>query len=292
MISLIALFRGWFSRWRARRLLRQRLPRGLPLAALPLPARPPREFWTLAPRLQLPALPPPILPLDVLRPARFHLDAELRLPPEIDPPRLAADAPPPAKMRRVRPRTPLARAPLHRLRPRNFRMIPGTYQIASDDGGALEPRFPRDRWVHEGLRRERIDPRWMARGRIGFLGPMQSEWFVMWWDQSARRRPGARDPADYRVPEEISDALLECKEQMLIRRDVIKDETGPQKGRLERNQVPVSMAELEPENFDDMLPPKPEWIEIARMPGPTPREPGFREVYLQWRTLLRALDDR
>src|SRR5205814_1357254 len=69
--------------------------------------------------LRLSALPPPPAHLDVVQPRKLRLDDDLRLPPEIDPPAVPSA---PERPLPVRPRTPLARAPLHRLKPRNFRL--------------------------------------------------------------------------------------------------------------------------------------------------------------------------
>src|SRR5204862_184193 len=80
---------------------------------------PPGEYWTLplvghrpSRLLRLSALPPPPAHLDVVQPRKLRLDDDLRLPPEIDPPAVPSA---PERPLPVRPRTPLARAPLHRL---------------------------------------------------------------------------------------------------------------------------------------------------------------------------------
>src|SRR5207245_3168883 len=79
--------------------------------------------------LRLSALPPPPAHLEVVQPRKFRLDAGFRVPPEVEPPTVP---PTPAEPLQIRPRTPLARAPLHRLEPRNFRLDPRTHAPANE----------------------------------------------------------------------------------------------------------------------------------------------------------------
>src|SRR5207247_1488909 len=97
-------------------------------------------------------------------------------PTEVDPLRIATDAPPPAKERRVRPRTPIARAPVARLKPRNFRMDPRTGVPANEGILPLETRDTTGVWINPAMRREKVDLPWMAVERNRFLGPLQYEW--------------------------------------------------------------------------------------------------------------------
>ena len=243
-------------------------------------------------RLELPPfLETRVRDLGQVRPAHFRLDGEMRLPPEIDPPALAADKPPPAPPRRVRPRTPLMRAPLHRLRPRHFRLDPRSGAPANEGILPLDRREVTWGFIHPDLRREKIDLPWMARHRIRFLGPLQAEWFMMWWDQSAHRRPGAKEPRDYELERELSWALEECKEQMLIRRDVPKDENAPAEQPFSALDVGPTMALFENEPLTELIPEK-EGVEKAPMLEPLPFDRGLREAYLQWRTLMDALEER
>jgi hypothetical protein len=275
----------------------------LRLAALPAPPRklevvrelPLRALGTL---VRLPALlrlvPPletPVRDLGIARPSRFRLDADLRLPTEVDPLRIAPDAPPPARPRRVRPRTPLARAPLDRLRPRSFRIDPRTLAPANEGIVPLKTRDPSYRWVVPGFRERFLDPRWMARESILFLGPMQGEWFSMWWDLYLDRRPGAKDPYPYDLSPELDAALEEVKEQMLIRRDVKKDETELEVPELFYLEVghPIRAHEREP--LSGLVPQK-EWVEKAELLAPPELDRAAREAYLQWRTLMGALEER
>ena len=275
----------------------------LRLAALPPPFQRidgvrPHGLRLLLPRLRLPALlafAPPlesrVRDLGVAQPRKLRLDAELRLPVEVDPLRIAVDAPPPLPDRRVRPRTPLARAPLHRLRIRNFRLDPRTGQPANEGIVPLATRDTTFRWVLPAFRREKVDLPWMAGERIPFLGPLQYEWFLRWWDASQARRPGAKDPYPYDLAQELAFALESVKEQMLIRRDVKKDEMPPEEQEFYFIEVGQPMAALDTPPIDELVP-QPEWVKRASMLEPPPLDQAVREAYLQWRTLVDALEER
>ena len=281
----------------------QRPSRLLRLAALPPPFRRidavrPHAPHLLQPRLRLPALlefAPPlesrVVDLGVARPRKLRLDAELRLPVEVDPLRLSSDAPPPARERRVRPRTPLARAPVHRLQIRNFRLDPRTGHPANEDIVPLETRDTTLRWVLPAFRREKVDLPWMATERIPFLGPLQYEWFLMWWDASQSRRPGAKEPYPYLLAPELSFALDAVKEQMLIRRDVKKDETPPEEQEFYLIEVGHPISALDTPPIDELVP-EMQWVARASMLEPPPLDRAVREAYLQWRTLVDALEER
>lgn len=240
-------------------------------------------------------VPPPatrVRDLGIARPALLRLDADLRLPPEVDPLRLAADAPSPAPARRVRPRAPLARAPVWRLRPRHFRLDPRTHQPGNEGIVPLERRDTSYRWVVPAFRRQYLDPPWMIRDHIAFLAPVTAEWFSMWWFQEFDRKPGAKDPHEQEQPEEIYWAMEHLKEQMLIRRDVKKDEEPPPEQKLAATSVGNPIATIEQVPLSALIP-ETEWIEIARPHLPPPTLPSAaREAYLQWRTLVDALDEK
>ena len=340
--SLVGVFRRFFGRRAARRLLAQNLPRGLPdrplLPALPEPRlpddAPALEFWTIAigrrksARLfRVVALPAPPKRLDVLReltprplapplrlperleipaplesaladlgaarPRSLRLDDELRLPVEVDPLKLPADKAP-TRTRRVRPRTPLGRAPINfRLRPRHFRLEENSLRPANEGIVPLEMRDTTYRWIPAAFRRRFLELHWMAQQRISFLGPLQYEWFQMWWDGQKREQPGAKEPHDYRRAEDLDWALEQVKEQMLIRRDVEKDESPPKGERmrtLDMGGLPIRAHERKPPS--SFMPEK-EWIEPAPLPLPPPTvAPAAQEAYLQWRTLVDALEER
>jgi hypothetical protein len=314
--ALVLAVHRFRSRRAAQELIAARLPRGLldvprmQLLSLRVPpepatdgARAADEFRALplgaqvirgqAPGLlfRLAALPPAPLELGIARPRNFRLDAELRLPIENNPIPIAFDAPPPARPRRVRPRTPLARAPLSHLRPRSLRLDPRTLASANEGILPLHRRELVWGWVRPDFRREIVDVQWMAAGRISFLDPQPVEWFTIWWFENDRRRPGGREATFYELPRELGWALDECKEQMLIRRDVKKDETELEPARFKLEEVGVSMAEVEQVPLTALIPDKP-WIEPAGMLDPLPFDARAREAYLQWRTLLSSLEER
>jgi hypothetical protein len=213
------------------------------------------------------------------------------MPVERDPLRVASDAPPPAKDRRVRPRTPLSRAPLHRLRARNFRVDPRTGQPANEGIVPVERRDTTYRWVLPAFRCEKVDLHWMAHERIKFLGPLQYEWFLMWWDAHEQRRPGAKEPYEYVLEPELDWALETVKEQMLIRRDVKKDENPPEEQQFYVVEMGHPIAALDTPPLPDLLP-KTEWVRRAAALEPPPLDRAAREAYLQWRTLVDALEER
>ena len=266
--------------------------RDLAIAWRPPAPRLPARLARAAGRPLAAPLAPVLRDLGVARPALFRLDDELRLPVERDPLRIAPDAPPLAQRRALRPRTPLARAPLDRYDPRAFRIDPRTLSPANENAAGLKEPYPGLWWVNPRLRREKVDLPWMARRRIAFLGPLHYEWFVLWWDQNERRSPGARDGLETRQPAEVFWALEECKEQMLIRRDVGKDENAPPLQEFFIIEQGVAMLAYEPEDLGSLIPEK-QWVEISKPVPPPPlwdRPP--REVYLQWRTLMDGLAER
>lgn len=298
--ALLAAIRRYFSRRAARRLLAQRLPRGVQEERLALPAPPreppPGEFWTApagarepARLFRLAALPPPRPRLDVVRPRKLRLDAEFRPPPGIEPRRALEPRP-----LRLRPRTPLPRAPLHRLDARKFRLDPRTQAPANQGIVPLGPKDPSYRWLSPEFRRRYLDLPWMARERIRFLGPMHAEWFVMWWEQAVEESLGPRAPKEWERPDEVDWAMDNCKEQMLIRRDVVKDEQGPPQGELSAPELGHPLVAWDPAPLPEVVPAK-EWVEVAdpqALAPPFSTLRGPREAYLRWRTLMDSLQER
>jgi|GEM_PF-1942925 len=270
---------------------RPELPRLLQLAPRRSLLEPPMSAVRPT-RLRLPGLPLDRAQRDlgVARPDRFRLDQAFTLPPERDP--ALTDRRPPTPERRVQPRTPLARAPLSRYRPRAFRLDPQTSQPANEGIIPLERNSPEYRWIPPAFRALYLDPRWMQQNRFAFFGPLQSEWFVRWWDEHARKPPGARPAVDYVQPEELHWLMEVCKEQMLIRRDVKKDEQPPQEQEFFFVEEGVHILQAEPPDLASLAP-QIDWVEPAR-PVPTvdlDAKP-VQEVYVQWRTLLGALEER
>jgi len=274
--ALLEALRRFFSRLRVRRLIARQLPRGLGEVRLVLPREapaaepPPGEFWTppLAGRnpsrlLRLSALPPPPAHLEVVQPRKLRLDAEFRVAPEVEPPTVPRA---PAEPLRIRPRTPLARAPLHRLEPRNFRLDPRTHAPANETI-VPAPGDPAYRWI--------------------------SPEFLMWWDQTVKESLGPGEPDAWERPDEVDWALDECKEQMLIRRDVVKDEQPPAEQEMSAPQMEHPLVAWDPVPLPQLVPQK-EWVQAAdpRTLAPRPsHERQSREAYLQWRTLMNALEE-
>jgi hypothetical protein len=303
LTALFAWIRALLGRRRARRLLAQRLPRGL-LAptlrpALRAPTDPaPGEYETVllgaqivrgaAPRrlLRLAALPPLLPEFSGVRPDRFRLDGDLRLPHERGAARTAADLPPPAPTRAPpRPRTPLARAPISRVDPRAFRLD------ANQEGIPLEAAGIEHVWLHPVLRRAVVEPRWMASRRPFGVAPLAAEWFAWWWSQHKAARQGGASPKLRRPPARLAEWMEEVKEQMLIRRDVAKDEAPPDPARYKRNQAPRPIAAHQSPQVSQLVPAK------AWAGGPLPRRfaPAASlqssDAYFEWRTLMDALAD-
>jgi hypothetical protein len=85
-----------------------------------------------------------------------------------------------------------------------------------------------------------------------------------------------------------------CKEQMLIRRDVAKDEEAPAEQELSAPEIGHPLVAWDPVPLPQMVPAK-EWVEIADpralLPAPAP-ERAARESYLEWRTLIESLQER
>jgi hypothetical protein len=304
---LVRWIARWFGRRRARRLLASGLPRGIDAPRLRGAVRVPRPadgFTTVQvgaqvvrgepPRtlLRLPALPPPPRDLGKARPDRFRLDEDLRVPPERDAARTAADAPPPVRERTpARPREPLPRAPLSRFDARAFRLERGSLAPANERILPLERPAVDHRWLNPSLKREKVDLPWMARNRLDGLAPRAVEWFVMWWDGTARRPAGAQDPTPWPVPDDLSWLMDKVKEQMLIRRDVVKHEQAPLDGAFLLTQSGPYIKSHEPPPVAELLPDK-EWVKTFAMPRTAPvGDSPAGEAYAQWRSLVDLLGD-
>ncbi len=245
--ALLCWLRRALSRLAARRLLAQRLPRGLREQRLALRAGPreppPGEFWTAGRR------PAPLLRLRALRPA----------------------------------------VPLAVLDPGRFRLDPATCEPANERILRLEGQAPAP--VLPALRRRLLDLPWMARNRVGFLGPTQAEWFAMWWQQSVGAVLGPGEPDEWERPDEVDWAIAECREQMLIRRDVVKDEQPPQAAEPTIPEIGHPVLAWTPSPLPDAVPEK-EWVEPAdprALAPPPPVARAHRDAYLRWRTLIDAL---
>ena len=177
--------------------------------------------------------------------------------------------------------------------PRKFRVDPATLTSANEGILPLAPADPTYRWVRPAFRRRYLDLPWMARDRVRFLGPLQAEWFVMWWDQTVEAGMGPGEPTQWERPEEVDWALNVCKEQLLIRRDVSKDEQAPEEQEWGAPELGHPLVAWDPVPLPELVPPK-EWVEIANPRALVSRPKAdrpTREAYLQWRTLMDSLGD-
>lgn len=176
---------------------------------------------------------------------------------------------------------------------RRFRLDPHTHAPANEGILPVPPPDPSYRWLLPAFRRRFVDLPWMARDRIAFLGPTKAEWFLLWLEQSVAGGLGPREPDQWERPDEVDWALDNCKEQMLIRRDVPKDEEAPPPAEMSGPSLGHPLVAWDPSPLPELVPPK-EWVEIADPQAlfPPPRyERAPREAYLRWRTLLDALAD-
>jgi hypothetical protein len=85
----------------------------------------------------------------------------------------------------------------------------------------------------------------------------------------------------------------ECKEQMLIRRDVAKDEHAPSPAEAVPPRIGHPVDAWNAQSLDELIPPR-EWVETAQPRAMAPFPPlaqARKEAYLRWRTLLDALAD-
>jgi hypothetical protein len=177
--------------------------------------------------------------------------------------------------------------------PRKLRLDPRTQASANESILPLGPNDPSYRWIRPEFRRRYLDLPWMAGDRIRFLGPMHAEWFLMWWDQNVKEDLGPREPRAWERPDEVDWAMDTCKEQMLIRRDVVKDEQAPGEQQWSAPEMEHPLVAWDPVPLAELVPAK-EWVKIAYPQSPAPAsmiERAPHEAYLQWRTLLHALDD-
>jgi hypothetical protein len=147
-------------------------------------------------------------------------------------------------------------------------------------------------WLNPALKREKVDLPWMAQNRLFGLAPRPVEWFVLWWDGTARRPAGAQDPKPWPVPDDLPWLMDEVKEQMLIRRDVVKDEHPPKDGAFLLSQSGPSIASHEPPPVPDLLPEK-EWVETFSMARASPQgAQPVREAVREREMLLELLRER
>jgi len=259
--ALLEALRRFFSRLRVRRLIARQLPRGLGEVRLVLPREapaaepPPGEFWT-----------PPLAGRNPSRLLRLS-EEEMRLARFAD----------------------ISLIPQGAMNSLNPMMKVGE-QLRDTVPAPGDPAY---RWISPEFRRRHLDLPWMARERVRFLGPMHAEWFLMWWDQTVKESLGPGEPDAWERPDEVDWALDQCKEQMLIRRDVVKDEQPPAEQEMSAPQMEHPLVAWDPVPLPQLVPQK-EWVLAAdpRTLAPRPsHERQSREAYLQWRTLMDALEE-
>jgi hypothetical protein len=275
---------------RAFGLDRQFSPRPLRAAAM-LERRPLPERW---------GLPPPRLPLlrdlGAARPAALQLDAQGTLPVERELVRLSVSpdglAPPRAPLPSRRPAvSPL----LARLQLRHFRIDEASGQLANED--LLPPRPQPDAcsWLTPEFDRDFCLPRWMVRPRVDHLSATPLELFIWWWLGARALRLGPGEPLEQKQDEQISYMVWnDVKEQMLIRRDVARDETGPQIGDFSSDESGPQIAAHGTLKDLSVLLPRKQWIERLEIStGPVFEEtrPVF-DAYVQWCALVQGLAER
>jgi hypothetical protein len=266
-MSLFRRIRRWFDRRRARSLLKSGLARGL--ASTEVQVRP---------------------ALRVARDAPAGTFATLSTGAQI-----VRGEPPRALLRLSALPPPLP--DLGVARPDRFRLDEDLRLPPERDAARTAANAPPvdHGWVHPALRREKLETPWMARDRLYGLAPLPVEWFVLWWDQSRRGAARVANPTPWPVPEDLAWKMDEVKEQMLIRRDVVRDERPPKDGAFVLSQSGPSINKHEPPAVGELIPDT-EWVETFEMPRAAPDGMAgdsrpMSEASLEWRTLVRMLDD-
>ena len=196
------------------------------LLAEPLPTIEAGRFEVLRVPRSRPA--PRPIEAGAARPDKLGLD-EAGLPPSArEPPPLSTDRePPPRAGRYLEARLPLPRAPIRfQLDWRAFRGDPVDGRLANE-----ELVLPRPDvfgvWLLPTFYGEVVEVRHLET-RFLWPPPLDLEWYLHWLqERRVRRMPGGKEAAVGEPPEDIAWCLDVCKEQMLIRRDVPKDEQPP-----------------------------------------------------------------
>ena len=85
--------------------------------------------------------------------------------------------------------------------------------------------------------------------------------------------------------------MEDVKEQMLIRRDVVKDQEPPTRAGFKPNEAPRPIAAHAAPDVSTLIPPK-SWAG-GRLPWPEPPAASLQstDAYFEWRTLINALAD-
>src|SRR5256885_8169248 len=254
--AVARLVRKLLDRVRARVLLARRLPKGLaaPLLrpALRVPRNPPRgEFTTVQ------------LGFEVVR------------------------GTPPRRLLRLSALP--QRAPVSLIDPRAFRLDARELTWANEDGIPPALVVFDQTCLRPSFRRDVVDLPWMASQRIWGLAPLQAEWFATWWWQHKARGHEPDGPRDFQTPPDLPELMQRVKEQMLIRRDVAKDEQPPEPAPFDKPEGQPPISSHAPPNMNELVPPK-EWP-AGSVPhtGPAMPPSATDDAYLQWRVLMDAL---
>ena len=182
-------------------------------------------------------------------------------------------------------------SPVSLVDPRAFRLDPSTLTWANEDGIPVATGLFEHGWLDPAFRRDVLDRGWISSRPIFGLAPLQPEWFASWWWQHKARPVGANGPRNFETPPDLPELMQRVKEQMLIRRDVGKDENPPKPASLERSGAEPLISLHARTDMTELVPAK-EWPD-----GAPPREPAISpssatdEAYQQWRVLMDALGE-
>jgi len=181
------------------------------------------------------------------------------------------------------------RAPVSLIDPRAFRLDARELTWANEDGIRSTVLVFDQTWLRPSFRRDIVDLPWMASQRIWGLAPLPVEWFATWWWQHKARHDEPHGPRDFETPPDLPELMQRVKEQMLIRRDVAKDEQPPDPARFEVPQARPPISSHAPPNVTDLVPPK-EWP-VGQVPRARSamQQSATDDAYLQWRVLMDAL---
>jgi hypothetical protein len=134
-----------------------------------------------------------------------------------------------------------------------------------------------DRWWREGLRRT------------------MAEWFSLWWIKHKEKASRVPETVAMAIPKEVEWAQEHVREQILIRRDVVKDEQPPQPTPMAKAAdafPPIAWYRGESMDLKSMRPDV-LWMEVAKVCAHELKPlRELAEATLQWRTLLDGLVER
>jgi hypothetical protein len=172
--------------------------------------------------------------------------------------------------------------------PRAFRLDARELTWANEDGIRPALLVIDQTWLRPSFRREVVDLPWMATQRIWGLAPLQAEWFATWWWQHKARDHEPRAPRELQTPPDLPELMERVKEQMLIRRDVAKDEQPPDSAPFEKPESQPQISSHASPNMNELVPPK-EWPGNVPYSGPAMQPSATDDAYLQWRVLMDTI---